>query len=89
MIYTCHSSIFYTVWCDEFILLHQLSGDTYYYSGIAKDVLCFCFPNNTISSAKLIDYFRDSFISEKAAIEFINSLVSDLIQKNILILAIA
>lgn len=89
MNYTCHRSIFYTIWCDELILFHELSGDTYCYSGLSRDVLCFCFLNNTISSTNLVDYFSDSFISEKAAIEFINSLVCDLIQKNILILAIA
>lgn len=86
MNYQWHESILLADWDTEIVLLHPLSGNTYYYGGIAKDMVLFCVVNKRIFRSRLLAQLQHKYSSiETDWVDYVDTMIADLQQKDLLI----
>ncbi len=72
------------VWDDELIIYHHKSGDTYFFTDFAKQVICFCLSRESFSENELLQADFGYFDSQQKTENFIQSILGKMIQLNLI-----
>ncbi|PPD35096.1 MAG: hypothetical protein CTY19_03070 [Methylomonas sp.] len=83
--YKLQKFISVAVWDNEITILHELSGDTYFYTGLEQKILSLLLQNKSLSKAQLVTMSHDTSMTKVEWIDYIDSAIESFVKNDLLI----